>query len=117
MVELNDTYFDKIDGYVSEFKIDVRWVLRNSDDDKPYGSLRIVSHPNLNPGYLRAIFTYITSIQEKRIEDQLKTIEDYQIDEIELEAYSIDSNIKTDKKIYEAPYKELEEIFGVKVFT
>jgi hypothetical protein len=46
----------------------------------------------------------------------MKTIEDYQMELIELEVYSIGEDIKTESKTYEAPYKELEELFGVKVF-
>jgi hypothetical protein len=34
----------------------------------------------------------------------------------ELEVYSVDEEIETKNETIEAPYKELEEIFGVKVF-
>ena len=115
-VNLDNTYWDRLRGFVTELRVDTRWVLRNEDDDKPYGSLRIVSHPDLQPGYLRAIFTYVTSIIEKSDEEKIQTIEDYQMEETELEVYSIDENIATESKTYEAPFKELEELFGVKIF-
>ena len=64
-VDLNNTYWDRIKGYPTEHRVDARWILRNKDDDKPYGSLRIVSHPDIPPGYLRAHFSYVTSIKKK----------------------------------------------------
>ncbi|MFW6242710.1 MAG: hypothetical protein ACOC2W_00970 [bacterium] len=116
MVDIDNTYWDRIRGFLTEHRVDARWVLRLNNDNKPYGSLRIVSHPDLKPGYLRAIFMYVTSINEKSIEEKMKTVEDYQMDIGELEVYSVDDDIKTEKKIYEAPFKELEEVFGVKIF-
>lgn len=115
-VNLDNTYWDRLRGYVTELRVDARWILRKEEDDKPYGSLRIVSHPDLKPGYLRAIFTYVTTIRAKTREEKLQTIEDYQMEITELEVYSINEDIKTENKTYEAPYKELEELFGVKVF-
>jgi len=115
-IDLNNTYWDRLRGFVSELRVDARWILRKEEDDKPYGSLRIVSHPDLKPGYLRAIFTYVTAIRPKTREEKIKTIEDYQMEITELEVYSIGEDIKTENKTYEAPYKELEELFGVKVF-
>ncbi len=115
-INLDDTYWDRLRGYVTELRVDARWILRKDEDDKPYGSLRIVSHPDLKPGYLRAIFTYVTTIRPKSREEKLQTIEDYQMEITELEVYSISEDIKTENKTYEAPYKELEELFGVKVF-
>ena len=115
-INLENTYWDRVRGFVTELRVDARWVLRNEDDDKPYGSLRIVSHPDLQPGYLRAIFTYVTSIKEKTDEEKIQTIEDYQMEETELEVYSIEDDINTESKTYEAPFKELEELFGVKIF-
>jgi len=115
-VNLDNTYWDRLRGFVSELRVDARWILRKNDDDKPYGSLRIVSHPDLPPGHLRAIFTYVTKIRQKTREEKIQTIEDYQMEITELEVYSIGDDIKTENKTYEAPYKELEELFGVKVF-
>lgn len=117
MIDLDKTYWDRVTGYLTELRVDARWVLRGNDDDKPYGSLRIVSHPDLRPGYLRAIFTYVTSILPKNFEEILMTVEDYHISEIELEVYSIEDKIDTDIKTYEAPFKELEELFGVEIFN
>ena len=115
-VNLEDTYWDRLRGFVTELRVDARWVLRKEEDDKPYGSLRIVSHPDLPPGHLRAIFTYVTTINEKTEEEKLQTVEDYQMEETELEVYSIDEEINTESKTYEAPFKELDELFGVKIF-
>jgi hypothetical protein len=116
MINLNNTYWERVTGYISELRVDSRFVLKDTETNKSYGSLRIVSHPDLSPGYLRAIFNLATEIQEKTEEAKLRTIEDYQITPIEMEVYSINENINTEKKIYEAPYKELEGIFGVKIF-
>lgn len=114
--DLSQMYWDRLRGYVTEFRVDARWLLRGDSDDKPYGSLRITSHPDLKPGYLRAIFTYVTSIRPKTKEEKIKTIEDCQMELVELEVYSISDEITTDTKTYEAPFKELENIFDVKVF-
>ena len=113
---INNTYWERIRGFVSELRVDSRWILRSYDDDKSYGSLRIVSHPDLKPGHLRAYFTYIISMKNKSMRDKLQTVEDYEIDIKELEIYSIDNHIETETKIYEAPLKELQELFNVKVF-
>lgn len=115
-IDLNNTYWDRIRGYISELRVDARWVLRNSDNNKSYGSLRIVSHPDLPPGYLRAFFTYVTSIRKKSQAEKMRTTEDYQMELPELEVYSISDDTKTETTKYEAPFKELETMFGVKVF-
>ena len=114
-IDLDNTYWDRLKGYVTELRIDARWILRKNDDDKPYGTLRIVSHPDLPPGYLRAIFTYVTSIRKKNRDEKMKTIEDYQMEITELEVYSISDDIKTETKKYEAPFNELQELFGVEI--
>jgi len=115
-IDLNNTYWDRIRGYVSELRVDARWILRENEADKPVGSLRIVSHPDLPPGELRAFFTYVTSIRAKSREEKIKTIEDYQMDIKELEVYSIGEDIKTETQTIEAQFKELEKTFGVKIF-
>jgi len=115
-INLDNTYWKRLKGYVTELRVDSRWILRNKDDDKPYGSLRIVSHPDLRAGHLRAIFIYVTTIIAKTKEDILKTVEDYQINISELEVYSIDDNIGTETQTIEAPFKELEKMFNVKIF-
>jgi len=116
-IDLNNTYWDRLRGYVTELRVDSRWILRKNDDDKPYGSLRIVSHPDLPYGHLRAIFTYVVKIRPKTKEEKIQTTEDYQMEVTELEVYSISEDIKTESQIYEAPFKELEEMFGVKIFA
>ena len=115
-IDLNNTHWDRLKGYVTELRVDARWVLRENTDNKSYGSLRIVSHPDLKPGYLRAYFTYVISIKLKTKEEKLKTIEDYKMELIELEVYSVNNDIKTETKTYEASFNELEEMFGVEIF-
>jgi len=116
-INLDNTYWERIVGYISEHRVDARWLLKMEGHERTFGSLRIVSHPDLPPGQLRSIFTYVTDLWEKTDEEIIQTIEDYQIDIKELEVYSIDENVKTENDTYEAPFKELEEIFGVKIFN
>ena len=113
---LNDTYWDRLRGYVTELRVDARWVLRQNGTKKPLGSLRIVSHPDLPPGQLRAHFTYVISIKQKTKEQKLKAIEDYQMEIIELEVYSINDDIKTETQTYVALFKELQDMFGIDIF-
>jgi len=115
-INLNDTFWDRLRGFVTEHRVDARWVLRDNDSENPLGSLRIVSHPDLPPGHLRAVFTFMTSIREKTKAEKLQTLEDYQMEMDELEVYSVQDDIKTETEKFEAPYKELEEMFDVKVF-
>ena len=115
-VDLNNTYWDRVKGYVTELRVDARWVLRENGTDKPFGQLRIVSHPDCPPGQLRAFFTYVLTIRKKTKEEKMKTIEDYQMEITELEVYSIAEDINTEMQKYEAPFKKLEEMFGVKIF-
>lgn len=115
-IDLNNTYWDRLRGFVTEHRVDARWVLRENETEKPLGSMRIVSHPDLPPGHLRAMFTYMTSIREKTKEEKLQTIEDYQMEITELEVYSIHDDIETETQKFEQPYKELEELFDIKIF-
>jgi hypothetical protein len=46
----------------------------------------------------------------------MQSTEDYQMEITELEVYSVGDDIKTETQTYEAPFKELEEMFGVKIF-
>jgi len=114
-VDLDGCHWDRIRGYVTELKVDARWVLRD-DDDKPQGSLRIVSHPDLRPGFLRAVFTYVTTVRNKSKAEKIKTFVDNDMEISDLEVYSIDKEIGTESETFEAPYKELNEIFGVDIF-
>jgi hypothetical protein len=115
-IDLNNTYWDRVRGFVSEHRVDARWVLRDNNTEQPLGSLRIVSHPDLKPGFLRASFTYMIDILEKTTEEKLKTAEDYQMELEELEVYSIHDEIKTEHKKFEAPHPELQDMFSVKIF-
>lgn len=114
-MNLEGTHWDRITGYFTELKVDSRWILRD-ENETPYGSLRIVSHPDLPPGHLRSIFTYISKKREKTKSEMLQTVEDYLIDINELEVFSIDEHVETETTTYVAPLKELEELFDVKVF-
>ena len=116
IVDLNNTYWDRLQGYVTELRVDARWVLRGLTDKKSYGSLRIVSHPDLPPGQLRAYFTYVTTIKPKTKEQKIKAIEDYKMEITELEVYSISDDIKTETKTYVAAFKDLNDMFGVDIF-
>ena len=106
-INLNDSYWDRLRGFVSEHRVDARWVLRENETDNPLGSLRIVSHPDLPPGHLRAVFIFMTAIREKTKAEKLQTTEDYQMEMEELEVYSVHDDIKTDTEKIEAPNKEL----------
>jgi len=115
-INLENTYWERVRGFISENKIDARWKLRKHNDFRTYGSLRIVSHPDLKPGYLRSLLTIVTEIDSKTDAQILKAVEDYQMNETELEVYSVDEDVKTEMQTYEAPFAELEKLYGVKIF-
>lgn len=119
-MEEKERYWERKHGFISEFDIDARWILResgdNNDPPKAWGSLRMVSHPNLRPGYLKAYVEFVTSRRPRTEEEMKNAIEQYDMDETELEVYSVDEHIITEKMIHEAPKRELEDIFGVKIF-
>lgn len=115
-VNLNNTYWERIKGYPTEHRVDARWKLRMNGSERTFGSLRIVSHPDLQPGYLRAIFTYVTDIKEKTDQEILQAIEDYQMKLEELEVYSVDEELSTEKEEIEDYKNKLEEMFNVKIF-
>lgn len=114
--EVIEGYWEKVFGYVSENQVDARWILRYPNDSRAHGSLRIVSHPDLKPGYLRAYSTFVTSRRPKTREEIEKAVEEYKMQETELEIYSIDEHIETLERVLEDRYQELEKIFNVKVF-
>jgi len=116
MIDLNDTYWERVVGVVTELRVDARWILKQNETEKPYGSLRIASHPDLKAGHLRAVFTYVEDIREKSKSEKIQTVEDYQIDPSELEIYSINEDIKTTSVTIVAPYQELNKKFGVSIF-
>jgi hypothetical protein len=116
-VDLNNTYWEKLSGFPTEHRVDARWILKQTQSQKPCGSLRVVSHPDLPPGHLRAVFTYMVTVRNKSREEKIQTVEDYQVDHDELEVYSISEDIKTDQTKLEAPLSEIEETFGVKIFN
>lgn len=111
-----ERYWEQIKGFISEHKVDGRWILRSNLDDRAYGSLRIVSHPDLKPGYLRSIWNVVTSRKPKTKQEIEKSVDDYQMDINELEIYSVNEHITTEERIYEAPFQELEKLFGVDIF-
>jgi len=109
-------FWDEVFGFRTESKIDKRWVLRSNVDDLSHGSLRIVSHPDLKPGHLRAYASFVTKRRKKKPEEIEELKEEYKIEDIELEAYSIDYDIETVDREYVDTYQELEKIFGVEIF-
>jgi len=113
---MENLYWDRVRGFISEFKIDARWVLRSEDDDKTYGSLRIVSFPNLPPGYLQSIAIFVTEVTPKTKGQLMKSLDDYKMSETELEVYSVKDNVETEETIVNAPYPELENLYSVNIF-
>jgi hypothetical protein len=108
--------WEKRSGFVSEWKLDKRWILREPNDpDTAWGSLRIFSAIDMKPGYLRAIANFVTSRKKRTKEEMEKVIEDYQMDVTELEIYSVDEEITTTEMIHDATKIELEELFKVKI--
>ncbi|MFW5847664.1 MAG: hypothetical protein ACOCVF_01980 [bacterium] len=115
-INLEKFYFDRIHGYYTDLRIDSRWQLKSMIDNEPYGSLRIVSHPDLKPGYLRAIFNYVTSKKTKSDNEIIKDIEDYCIEIADLETTDIEHDVQTEQVIIERSQRELSELFGVNIF-
>jgi len=115
-IDLNNAYWDRLKGFVTELRVDARWVLRENGTENPLGSLRIVSYPDLPAGHLRAHFTYMTDISKKTYDEKLQTVEDYQMELTELEVYSIHDNIKTETNKFEDTLNELQKMFDVKIF-
>ncbi len=112
----NEFYWERIRGFITENDIDARWILRRNDDTKAHGSLRIVSHPDLKAGYLRAFWTIVTKRRPKTKEEILATVEQLQLDIKELELYSVDEHIETASRIIEEPLRKLEELFSIDIF-
>lgn len=115
-VNLENTYWERIHGYPTELRVDARWKLRMNDSERTFGSLRIASHPDLPPGQLRAIFTYVVDIREKSEQEIMRSIEDYQMKLEELEVYSVDEHLETETEEMIDYKNKLEEIFNVKIF-
>lgn len=109
-------YWEEVIGFISENKVDKRWVLRSNIDDNAHGSLRIVSHPDLKPGHLRAISSFVTSRKPKTEKEIKSLMKEFQMSKIELEVYSFDDDIKTIDNTHEDTYQELEKMFGVEIF-
>lgn len=115
-IDLNNTFWERLRGFVTECRVDARWILKENETERPLGSLRIVSHPDLPPGNLRAVFTYVTSIRKKTDNEKLQASEDYQMEVEELEVYSVHEETETETMKREALYPELEEMFDVKIY-
>ena len=115
-MEVTQRYWERIRGFNSENDVDARWILREDGDHRAHGSLRIVSHPDLRPGYLRSFCYFVTARRPKTQQEIEQSIDDFQMDENELEVYSVNEHITTQKIEHEAPLRELEERFGVKIF-
>lgn len=109
-------YWERVRGFISENEVDARWILRQDGDDRAWGSLRIVSHPDLKPGYLRSYCSFVTARRPKTPEEIAQSVEDYQMEEVELEVYSVKEHVVTKEIEHEAPLRELEQRYGVKIF-
>lgn len=119
--EISDKrYWERIHGYISEHPIDARYILRDPNNEKAWGSLRVIGYDPrqgiLPPGYVRAHASFVTSRRPKTQEEIDQTIEDYQMEVIELEVYSVDEHVETSDIQTEAPKREIEETFGIKIF-
>ena len=109
-------FWERIRGYYTENKPDARWKLRKVGDNRCWGGLRIVGHPDLNPGELRAVYSVVDEIKPKSKEDVIKTIEDYQMEITELEVFSVDEDRVVTTTEYVDQMRNLQELFGVKIF-
>src|SRR5574343_2099114 len=109
-MEEND-YWEKQNGFASEFRIDARWLLKKEGCYVIQGSLRIVSHPDLRPGYFRAYISLVKNISERKRSEILKMIEDNKMSELELEVYSVKDDFDVDNQIIEDTLKNLENMF------
>ena len=120
MSEIKEKYWERRPYVASEFKIDARWIFREVDDPndppKAWGSLRIVSHPDLRPGYLKAYSSFVTSRRPKTEEEIEQTKDAYKMEDIELEVYSVDEHITTQDFELIDTKRNLEERFGVTIF-
>lgn len=115
-IDDNNCSWERVEGYFTDLRIDSRWTLKRSNTGEPMGNLRIVSHPDLKPGYLRAVFTYVTSKKDKSKSEILLLLKDYNISKAESEVFSVDTKIQTETVKFEATLKELESMFNVKIF-
>lgn len=105
-------------GFVSEHKIDARWVLYADNDPKPHGSLRIVSHPDLPPGHVRAYCSIVTKRTPKTENEIADTVVKHDLTQEELEIYSVDEHIELwQPPVDSGPLYKLEKTYGVKVFN
>lgn len=109
-------FWEEITGFVSENKIDRRWILRQEGDTRGHGSLRVVSHPDCKYGHLRAYMSIITKRTPKTAAEIEKDMEEYQMDTNEMEVYSVTEHVETWDKEVELPLKEIEETFNVSIF-
>lgn len=110
-------YWERVHGIVTEHDIDARWILRSNWDEKAHGSLRIVSHPDLRPGYLKAFASFVTSRRPKTKEEIEQSVEDYKMDVVELEVYSVDEHVIVEHMPeFVAPKQEIERVYNVKIF-
>lgn len=116
---MSDRKWERIHGFISEHPIDARYILRDPDNDKAWGSLRVIGYDPkmgiLSPGYVRAFASFVTSRRPKTQEEINQSLEDYQMESIELEVYSVDEHVETKDITYEAPKREIEEMFKIKI--
>ncbi len=116
MSEIVDRHWEKVHGYITENEVDVRWILRQPNDSKAHGSLRVVSHPDLKPGFLRAFVSFVTERKLKTPEEIAFALDEYKMEETELEIYSVDEHITTVDRELEDRFQDLEKLFGINIF-
>ncbi len=112
-------------GYVSEHDVDVRWVLYYPNDPRPHGGLRIASLPGLPPGHLQSFIHIITKRWPKNPEELKAEGVDkygikypiYGITQEEMEIYSLDENFESWENQTLGTIRELEKLYGVKIFN
>lgn len=109
-------YWERITGFISENDIDAKWILKSNVNDKSHGSLRIVSHPDLPAGHLRAYASFVTGRRPKTQQEMLSDKENYLLEDGDLEIYSIDEHITTTDHVYEDTLQNLQKDFGVEIF-
>jgi hypothetical protein len=117
---MSDKHWERLHGFISEHPIDARYILRDPDNDKAWGSLRVIGYdPSMGilpPGYLKAYASFVTHRRPKSHEEIEQSLNDYQMESIELEVYSVDEHVTTEDMTHQAPKREIEEIYGIKIF-
>jgi hypothetical protein len=66
---------------------------------------------------LKAFASFVTSRRPKTEEEIEQSIDDYRMDVVELEVYSVDEHVIVEHMPeYIAPKQDIEKLYGVKIF-